>query len=369
MKKVCHITSAHKFDDIRIFQKECKSLSKDFEVHYVVPNSDSQVIENVQIHGVKSIVGGRTQRFVKTVQAVYTEAKKIEADIYHLHDPELLLIAMKLKRNTGAKVIFDSHEDVPKQIMDKYWIPKIFRQIISKTYENFESRICKKLDAVISVTPIICNRFSAINSEVELIANFPDLNELNVESISATNKDPRAICYVGALFPSRGIKELILALESCNACLHLAGTFMNDEFEREVKSLKGWDKVKFYGQIDRNGIKNIFEKSNLGIVTLHPTLSYMEAYPIKMFEYMAAGISFIASDFPLWRNIVTSHNCGELVDPLDVSALASIINRMLDENEKTIQQGINGKQAIEAEFNWEHEEQKLIQLYLKLLKQ
>lgn len=365
--KVCHLTSAHPDGDIRIFHKSCVTLAQaGFETYCVVPNSQTRKENGVHIVSFQVESGSRMRRFNSTVKRVLQEAIQIQADIYHLHDPELLLIAKKLKKATGARIIFDSHEDVPKQILDKTWIPSFLRSTISKAYTVFEMRNCKKLDAIISVTPIICERFAQFHPKVVMVANYPDLKEFDVDRISTLEKIPRSICYVGGFSVTRGIRELILSLDYIDAELHLAGWFDSADLEDEIKNMSGWKKVKFYGKVNREQVQEILSKCEIGIVTLLPTASYKEAYPIKMFEYMAAGIPVLASDFPLWRALVEKYGCAAFVDPCEPKKIAEELN-LLFSNADLSEMGENGRKAIQTEINWENEARKLVQLYNDLL--
>ena len=56
----------------------------------------------------------RIKRFTKAVNEIYKKSIEINADIYHLHDPELLRIARKLK---DEKIIYDAHEDLPDKFI------------------------------------------------------------------------------------------------------------------------------------------------------------------------------------------------------------------------------------------------------------
>ena len=96
--KICHITTVHKQNDIRIFLKECSSLAKLYETHLIVINGQNSTLNNVHIHGVQVEFSNRLQRFTKAVRSAYLKAVEINADIYHIHDPELLRITRKLKR-------------------------------------------------------------------------------------------------------------------------------------------------------------------------------------------------------------------------------------------------------------------------------
>ncbi len=363
---ICHITTVHKDGDVRIFHKMCCSLAKDssFEVSCIVPNVENRTVENVRILSFNAEIENRRKRISAAGNKALSAALKLKADIYHLHDPELLRIALKLKKKTNSVVVFDSHEDVPQQILDKFWIPSYQRRLISWAYSQYQRFVCARIDGVISVTPIICQKFRTYQKNVELVANFPDLSELEDYEKSSFS---RTICYVGGIFKTRGIIELIKAIENIDVRLLLAGTFESDELEAEVRSLPGWKKVDFFGQVGRTEIVKILKKSEIGIVTLHPTSSYVESYPIKMFEYMAMKNAVLASDFPIWRSIVEGADCGELVNPLEVEEIIGKLKDMLDNPDKTRAQGANGEVVARQTYQWSREYEKLKAFYLRLI--
>ena len=147
--KVCHFTSAHDSDDIRVFVKECVTLaSNGFEVYFVAPGT-SREDQGVKVVGIGDVPEGRLKRMTGFSKMAYKSALDLNCDIYHFHDPELLPYGLKLKKK-GKTVIYDSHEDVPAQIMDKKWIPAFLRKTVSGMFRNYETRIIKKLDAVVN---------------------------------------------------------------------------------------------------------------------------------------------------------------------------------------------------------------------------
>ena len=363
--KIAHLSSAHPPGDIRIFHKECVSLAKHWKVYLVVTNGENEIAKGVEYVNVPKIGKGRLWRMLRTTKAVYRKAIELDTDVYHIHDPELLPYALKLVRK-GKKVIYDVHEDVPKQIMDKHWIPKLFRGVVSSLFKHYEQYVAARLTGIISVTPTICTRFRSVNEHVELVANYPLLEEGVNLTNDEVSKVPRQICYIGGLFPTRGIKELVQALEHTDATLILAGTFSPESFEDEVKQLPGWQKVNYLGQVGRSDIMKALTSSRIGVVTLHPTRSYVEALPIKLFEYMSAGIPVLASDFPLWREIIDSAKCGVYANPLNPKDIAKQIDYLLENEDVAVQMGKNGLKAFHETYNWSAEETKLIAFYQQM---
>ena len=110
MVTITHLTSAHPRYDTRIFFKECISLAKNYKVNLIVADGLGDEEKNtVYIYDVGK-VEGRLNRIFKTTKKVLQRAIELDSDVYHLHDPELIPIGLKLKK-MGKKVIFDAHED------------------------------------------------------------------------------------------------------------------------------------------------------------------------------------------------------------------------------------------------------------------
>jgi glycosyltransferase involved in cell wall biosynthesis len=363
--KICHLTSVHKQHDVRIFLKECSSLAKYHQTHLIVVNGHDEVKNNVTIHGLKVDFNSRLQRFTKAVRETYKKALEINADVYHLHDPELLRIAVKLKKK-GKKVIYDAHEDLPRQILSKPYIDEKISTIIAYLIEKYENKIVRKLDAIVGATPHITKRFKKINEKTFNINNYPLLEEIELNK-SETINDKKNICYVGGITKIRGIHNVIDALSEVNDInLFLAGEFSSQDYKNEIKIKKGWDKVTELGFISRTKSKNIKNECFAGIVTFLPEDNHINAQPNKIFEYMSSGLCVIGSNFKLWKEIIEGNEVGICVDPENSNEIKNaIIN--LAQNPKLVQKmGANGIKAIKEIYNWSIEEKKLLALYRTL---
>ncbi|MDJ0696057.1 glycosyltransferase family 4 protein [Mastigocoleus sp. MO_188.B34] len=362
---VCKLTSVHPYNDIRIYFKECYSLAKTgYNMHLIAPGAPDNLVEIIHLYSVPKVKSNLLKRMIKTIWDVYIKALEINADLYHFHDPELIPIGLILKAK-GKKVIYDVHEDVPRQILSKEYIPRLSRRIVSKLTESIENFACKHFDAIVTATPYICDRFSKLGCNAVNINNYPILSELHIPEINWEEKE-KAVCYVGGIWEQRGIYEMVKAIGQTNTKLLLAGNFSSTEQRNKVVSMSGWANVKELGYLDRKGVADTLAKSIAGLVVLHPIINYLDALPVKMFEYMSAGIPVIASNFPLWKEIIEGNKCGICVDPMNPKAIAKAIQWIVDNPNEAKRMGENGRKAVEEKYNWENEADKLRALYKEL---
>lgn len=367
--KVVHLTSAHPRYDTRIFIKMCSSLaSAGYSTILVVADGlGSESKNDVSIIDIGAKSGNRLNRMTSTVSKVYKTAIDLNADIYHLHDPELMPIGLKLKK-LGKKVIFDAHEDLPLQVLSKPYLNSFIAKVVSKLVAKYEHYICSKIDAVVTATPFIRDKFLKVNLNTVDINNFPILSELSTIDTSDFYKRKNC-CYVGGITKVRGIEEIINSLDFLDDSikLNLAGTFSEKSLEIKVKQYTGWNQVIEHGWLDREGIHSVLHDSFAGLVTLHPIINYQDALPVKMFEYMAAGLPVIYSNISLWKNIIEKEQCGISVDPYSSKDISNAIEFLANNLDKARKMGDNGRQAVINRYNWAVEEKKLFNLYQGLL--
>lgn len=362
--KICHVTSAHKSNDIRIFEKECVSLAKekDNEV-YLVAAGDSYDEKGVHVIGVGERKGNRLNRFFSFSRKIYDAAIKIDADIYHLHDPELLVYVKKLK-HMGKKVIFDSHEYYREQILHKDYIPKLFRTFIANLYSAYENKICKWLDAVIFPCPIEGKHpFEGKVKHYEFINNTPIIDEKI--NFSDEHKDYNSVCCAGSLTENRGIEVLIDACYKSNTKLILAGEITPEEFKTRVMKKETFSCVDYRGICASDEVIRIYQEAFIGASNILDVGQYSKAenLPTKVYEYMMMAMPFFISDFPYYRKIINQYKCGILVEPDNVDSIANAINFFKKNPQIAIEMGKIGNELIKTRFSWHNEEIKLFKLY------
>jgi glycosyltransferase involved in cell wall biosynthesis len=305
-----------------------------------------------------------------TATAVCWKAVRLNSSLYHFHDPELIPAGLLL-RMLGKKVIYDVHEDVPRHILSKAYLPRWQRRPLACLAELVESIACGYFSGLITVTPTIAERLRRYQPKTILVRNFPRLEEFPPSSRPWSERPP-AVAFVGGIRAERGIREMVHAIglvpSSLNPRLLLARDKFPKELHDEVATDPGWSRTDDRGSLGRPEIAGLLREARAGLLLFHPQPNNLPSMPHKLFEYMAAGIPVIASDFPVWREIVHKHRCGLLVDPLDPAAIARAIEFILKQPAEAEQMGLNGRLAAELSYSWQNEEQTLFRLYDSLLR-
>lgn len=335
-----------------------------YEVYLIVINGKSEVVNGVNIVGVPCEFNTKLARFIKAPKAAMEKALELDAELYHFHDPEFLPSARKLIR-MGKHVIYDSHEDVPRQILGKAYIPSLVRPFISSAFERYEDGVMRELSGVIATTEQWKQRFLKSNANTVSVMNYPRLDQLP-KPIAYADKQ-NEVFYVGDLTRVRGTVDMVAAMEYVDATFNLGGPFSEPGLHDEVEALPGWHKVNELGFIDRTVVHEMLDRSKVGLVVLHPTPAYKQALAVKVFEYMAAGIPVVCSNVGIQSEVVKAEECGICVPPQDPKAIGEAINYLLSNPQEAEAMGQRGRKAVEREYNWETEIKSLLGLYNNVL--
>ncbi|BBB08631.1 glycosyltransferase family 4 protein [Sphingopyxis sp. EG6] len=367
---IIHFTTVHPRDDSRIRSKEVSSLARQFgDVSLYVQDGLGDEIDVADGYRIVD-TGPRLRRIARMTLGgwrMFRAVARARPKVAHFHDPELLPWAILL-RLYGIKVVYDVHEDVPRQVRFNPTLPVIARRFLPPFVSLAEWIGARLINGLIVPTTTIMNRFPP--SKTALVRNYPMLEELHTPNATPMRERPLEIAYVGYISEGRNISGMMKAaarLPYPEARLRLVGEFAIAEMEQSARAMPEWQSVRFDGWASRQEVADVLGNVRGGLVVIKPIAYEMLTLPIKLFEYMAAGLPVIATDCPLWRSIVESAGCGLLVDPLDVDAMAAAMTWIIEHPEDAQAMGERGRFAVEAEYNWDRESATLIGFYRRQL--
>lgn len=371
--KVCHLTSVHPPFDVRIFRKECVSLANaGFEVTLIAPINKVVLRDGVRLLPVK-FSENRLIRMLSVTFKMFGLARKQQADLYHFHDPELMLCGVLL-RLTGKKVIYDIHENVRLTILDKPYLNIFSRKILYWSYLLFE-KLCLPFYHQYVLALSEETYFKYYNPKKStVILNFPK-KIVQCQQIKK-DADQLRLIYSGAVFEYRGIFEMIelsrlLKKREINFVLDIVGKVWSDDLVKKIsrllKKYELTDQIIFHGFVDASKVADFVARAHAGISLLHPYIRYQEALPTKIFEYMQHGLPVITNNFPLLVNYVEKTETGICIDINHLDNEIEKIVGLIEQPERMKKMGENGIKFTTEKWNWESQAEKLINLYEQIL--
>lgn len=370
--KVCILTTAHSPFDERIFHKEAKSLVEaGYQVVIVAPHEKSGVKEGIQIQAVAPL-SSRKDRIWR-LKSICRVALQENADIYHFHDPDLIPVALWLSRKHLKPVVYDVHEYYGDSLLTRYWLPKPLRKFVARTVDLVEKWAARSFAGIITVNSHMAELFLRQNPEVEILHNYPLKRQF--EFPRPENVKPPVILYLGGINRERGLEVILRAMPLVrrkypDVVCELVGPAETVDLGPEFADLTPWleqGNIQLRGKVPYEQVPNVLAQSSIALVPLLPTLNYQKAIPVKLLEYMAAGLPVIGSRFGYIEEIISKNQCGLLIEPGDPESLSQSICALLENPEITLNYGQNGWDAFQREYTWEKEQSKLLRLYERIL--
>lgn len=369
--KVCHIISGYFRNDARVFYRQCVSLKNNgFDVCILTNDGcPDEIQDDIQITSCTRSLVPRWKALLFATKYFYRSALAIDADVYQLHSPELLPLAIKLKK-LGKIVVYDAHEDMPAHILEKEWLPTWSRKLLSECFKIYMNHVFKIIDEIITPHTHVAK---SLNNRLEkgvLIANFPIVKKKFLLDKSSYLSRRNIFCYSGTVYSYSNQETIASAMLSANeAHYHVAGYIDQAQQDKLMKSGAG-ERIKYWGRLSQEDLAKFYEKSIAGISLYDYKLNLgdrLGSYGTnKIFEYMEAGLPIICTDYKLWKDIVDRYECGICIRPGDTASLIRAMIKIMSDKNLSFEMGQNGRRAVELEFNWISEEKKYCQLMQKL---
>jgi glycosyltransferase involved in cell wall biosynthesis len=308
-------------------------------------------------------------RRARRTRAAFRLALRERADVYHIHDPELIGTALALKRATPARVVYDCHEDNLGYVYQKPFIPRLLRRPLAAAVLLYEKRAARRLDAVVTADDGVRQRFERLGARTLTLHNFPRLDYFDCSVAAAKEFD---LVYHGSL-PAYHVKECFAiddALTRRGRYVRwlLLGRFADIEGARAGAASRGAaDRFSFEASVPHGEVARRVLTARIGIVPLPDLPKFRHNIPTKLFEFMALELPVVLSDLPPSQPFVGDGKCAVAVPPSDYDKYADAIIRLLDQPSLCQAMGQEGRRRVEREYNWEHEGARLVSLYRSLL--
>jgi glycosyltransferase involved in cell wall biosynthesis len=304
-------------------------------------------------------------------QAAWNTLFDLKPDLLHCHDFDTLAVGLRWGRLRRIPVIYDAHEYYADLVRPR--LPGLPGRAAYHMIQAAERSLARRATAVITVDEILGARYRSLNRRVLVIGHYPT-RRLVERPVPVFSRPDLNLLYVGRLSTDRGLLvylDILRRLRQAGlpARLILAGVFTPASEEARFFSLASdmTELIEFRGWVSYQDLPDLLASADLGLALLQPLPRYVAALPVKLFEYMAAGLPVLASDFPSIRQVNQPLMCGALCNPTDPQAASQILNDWSAMPELPRSAGLRGYQAVQEHYNWENLAESLVALYRDIL--
>ncbi|MEJ2732393.1 MAG: glycosyltransferase family 4 protein [Anaerolineae bacterium] len=374
--KVCILSSVHNALDNRVFYREARSLQRaGYDVTLIAAHDQDEVREGIQILALPPVVRWQRPLLWRTV---IQKAIATHAEIFHFHDPELLLVTPWLRWRTGKPTIYDVHEANAEFIKVKDYMPVWLRYPIAWAFRWLEPLLARFQNALVFADDQIAASFEGIRRPKTILLNFParEFIEDAAAATEAIEQRQPLILYLGGLERNRGSRLMIEAFHQVwqampKARLLLVGHFVPPDLEQEVEAdavRRGIEQaITITGRVPFERIGDHLKQAAVGWVTWQPVAKNQKNIPTKLFEYMAYGLPVVCSDLPSTRPFVREGENGHLVTADDPADHARALLQLLRHPQVAVTMGRRGQEMVRSSYNWDEMEKRLLALYQEVL--
>jgi len=367
---VAVISCSHFPDDERIYHKEIKAILEAgyFVKYFTLAEPIVDIIDKNIIHINYNKSVNTLKNYLRLVEE---ELMNEPPKVIHIHEPELIPIAIKLKKSFNTKIIYDVHEDYPSMIDTFSRLSNPLKNIKIKYWKLKERRFLKYVDEIFIASPGVTNSgFIVQGFKPILLENYPLKKFIKKNNISSRKKN--SLIYHGNIAPERGISELIKALSIVNkklpdVFLSIYGEFRTPSYKKEisklVSSLDLDNHITFNPHIEHENIWEYLRENLIGVIPFNDNSLTRINTPTKLFEYMAAGCHILSSSLP---PVIRYDARINFFPPGDVSLLASsivtIFNNIVEDDI------LYNYEKVESTYHWEKNKNKIKETYYKIYK-
>ena len=346
--RIVHLSTVHQTRDNRIYNKQVPALLQAGYDATLVIRADADEAEPVPLVALPT-PRNRIERLTKTQVHAWRALNRLKPTILQIHDPELIPLAWAWARLHKARCIFDSHEELVKQVDSKAYL-RSWQMLPIKAYAHVLNFWADKgMDAIVTATETIADGFRNPNTEV--VHNYPLLDNFSAEPAPV----PGRMVYVGDLSEERKLSFMLdvtrrVRQQVPEAHLVLAGRIVADG--EPAMAARDSEAVEYLGLLRPTEVPAVIASAQVGLLFFAHVPNHEKALPNKLFEYMAAGVPFAATDMAFWMSEFGPLDAGAFVDSDDAAATASALIGLLRDPSRCAELGANGRRAVHERFTF-----------------
>ncbi len=360
------MTTVHQADDVRIFYKECISLSKiqNYKV-IIVASGKIPRSKNITHYRIPKAKSFRPLRILISQLTAIVSVIKIKADVWHIHDPELLPIAALLIF-FKQQVIWDSHEDYFSQFESslnyRRYIPIFLHPIIRYIVTSLLLYIDKSAAGIVCATIGIAKKYR--NKNVEIVGNEVVLGEFQLYKPKFKSK---TVVYTGQPSSNQCYREVVEAISKIPEFKLVVACrdFSRSELNYSENTLS--HRFQFLGWLDRDELSNVLANSTVGLVTYSNSLIHQDNQPNKFYEFCAVGLPILATPTNSNKTLIKNSKAGILANGFDSNSIRLALLELISSEELWLTYSDSGKNWFKTNGNWAKSETALHKLYAKVL--
>jgi glycosyltransferase involved in cell wall biosynthesis len=369
--RICQITSVHPMRDERIFNRCTRGLAnRGHDMVYIAPHAQSEIIDGIKVFPVTPR-SGLPLRVLSAWEA-FRIARRLDADIFHYHDPDLHPF-MNILVSLGEKVVFDMHENYVGA--QRHRRGGVFNKMMP-AFAAYERYIVGRVHGVVYVSHGLANMFSGTDQRSCLVRNIINTNQMDGWTPPPRDDAPILIAAGRNLSHERQCEKMVQALpliheEFPEARVRFMGQFSHDYDEllpALAKELGVEDHVDMLGWVEWKDSFNELGKSSIGCVLYEDNENNRIGLPNRVFDYMFANLPLMVSDFPELRNMIEKTGAGVVVNSDDPANVAEAAKDMIRDKKKLEAYAQAGREAVFNEFSYENELKNLEAMYEDILR-
>jgi Glycosyltransferase Family 4/Glycosyl transferases group 1 len=349
--KIIHVTTLHPSTDARIYYRECISLASipGHEVCLAAPSANEADLK-VNAISLPRPFKFRPLRIMQSSFSLLRLLRSHRADVWHLHDPELLPVAILASFLMKGKFVWDSHEDYLKQLEirnSKRSTNYVARRFFSKSLRVIFRLVDQRFAGILAATPSIGTFYRNLNTSV--VSNDVDHKFYSDLRPSASND---YFLFTGAPNESALLDTIIEAGRTVKFNLVIAGEKPDPRLVFLGNRIFG-NRISFLGFQSHESLRKLISGARFGFVTYSNIEQEEDAFPTKLGEFLASGLPIISTPSYFLKDL-NLENFGYVSSGFDSNSIAEIISVANQiETQKWNYFSDNGRMWAQ-ENNWEN---------------